>query len=70
MTGRCSDCRYFENDPAYVEAAFPGMSSLSCAYSSVRADSGLCLRASLFVAPWKRCGDFEKNSEGTRRGIS
>ena len=40
MTGRCSDCTYFENDAASVEAAFPGLASLSSAYSSVRADAG------------------------------
>ncbi len=63
MSANCSDCRHFQADPASIEAAFPGLSSLSSAYSSVRGDAGLCLRRDLFVAPSKRCEDFAPYEE-------
>jgi hypothetical protein len=38
----CRSCRHFHNDPAYLEAEIPGLSALSSAYASVRADDGIC----------------------------
>ncbi len=58
VKGQCRQCRFFENDPAVIEAAFPGLTALSSAYGSVRADAGICSRHELFLAPWKRCKDF------------
>jgi len=46
MTARdadsCRNCRHFSALPAYIAAIFPGLASLSSAYSSVRAEDGLC----------------------------
>jgi hypothetical protein len=67
MSDRCSNCTHFEDDPAFVEASFPGLRSLSSAYSSVAAGAGLCLRFGLFVAPWKGCGGFETKGFGAGR---
>ena len=60
MTVACRDCRFFDGDPESIEAAFPGLKSLSSAYSSVRADAGICNRRELFVSPSKVCEDFER----------
>jgi hypothetical protein len=38
----CAGCRHFMNKPAALEAALPGLSTLSSAYSAVRAEDGLC----------------------------
>ena len=48
MIAKCIDCGFFQNDPAMIETAFPGLNSLSSAYSSVRAESGICDRLELF----------------------
>jgi hypothetical protein len=55
----CGACRHFRNDPAYLEAAIPGLSSLSSAAASVRADDGLCLRHGRYLAASRSCSDFE-----------
>ncbi len=59
MEKQCHDCRFFDNDPARLEAAVPGLNALSSAYASVRADAGLCSRHELFLSPWKCCADHE-----------
>ncbi len=61
MREQCMQCRFFRNDPVWIETAFPGLNSLSSAYASVRADAGTCSRHGLFLSPWKSCGDFEAN---------
>jgi hypothetical protein len=38
----CLGCRHFNHAPAYLEAALPGLSSLSSAYAAVRLNDGLC----------------------------
>ena len=42
-----------------VEQAFPGLTILSSAYASVRADAGLCSQHEIFLSPWYRCRDFQ-----------
>ncbi len=59
MQGRCISCRFFANDPALIEATFPGLTALSSAYGSVRSDAGICSRHDFFLSSWQRCGDFE-----------
>ena len=58
---RCLNCKYFNNDPDHVEQAIPGLTSLSSAYASVRADAGICGLHDLFLSPWTRCRDFQPN---------
>ena len=58
MRAKCIDCRFFQNNPAMIETAFPGLNSLSSAYSSVRADSGICDRLELFVSSRYGCTFF------------
>jgi hypothetical protein len=59
MQGRCISCRFFANDPALIEATFPGLNALSSAYASVRSDAGICSRHEFFLSSWQRCRDFE-----------
>lgn len=58
LSGRCASCAHFRNDPAYLEATFGGLTSLSSAYGSVRAEDGLCLRRDRYVCAAAWCGDF------------
>jgi hypothetical protein len=55
----CLNCKFFNNEPEMVEQAFPGLTVLSSAYASVRADAGTCSRHELFLAPWAQCRDFQ-----------
>jgi hypothetical protein len=58
MSGRCGDCTYFRNDPAFLEATFSGLSSMSSGYASVVADDGLCLRHDRYLGARSGCADF------------
>jgi len=54
----CGACRHFRNDPAYLEAAIPGLSSLGSAAASVRADDGLCLIRERYLTAHASCERF------------
>ena len=56
--GFCGSCRHFRNDPAYLEAAMPGLSSLSSAFASARADDGLCLTHDRYLSARASCARF------------
>ena len=55
---RCGSCAHFRNEPAYLEAAFAGLASLSSAYGSVRGEDGLCLRHDRYLGANGSCADF------------
>ncbi|MSP93989.1 MAG: hypothetical protein EXR00_01860 [Alphaproteobacteria bacterium] len=64
MTGvavpaKCRNCRHFRNDPAYLEAAIKGLSAMSSAWGSVRADDGLCLHHDRYLSAEASCRDFQ-----------
>ncbi len=54
----CRFCRHFRNDPAYLEAATPGLNVLSSGHASVRGDDGLCSRHDCYCAASSVCADF------------
>jgi hypothetical protein len=56
--GSCGSCRHFDPRPGAIEAAFPGLSSLSSAYAAVRAGDGLCASHERYVAASSRCGRY------------
>lgn len=55
----CRDCKYFNNDPAWLEREFLGMNILSSAYSSARGEAGVCIKRDLYLSPIKKCIYFE-----------
>ncbi|OAT80201.1 hypothetical protein [Desulfotomaculum copahuensis] len=63
---KCADCRYFCNDPEWIEKTFPALNVLSSAYASVRADAGVCRRRGLFLPPWQTCREFESEKANCR----
>jgi hypothetical protein len=54
----CLHCRHFEHSPAALEAALPGLSSLSSAYAAVRANDGLCGVHQRYVTAESTCRQF------------
>lgn len=55
----CFGCRAFVNDPAAMEAAFPGLTSFSSGYASVRADDGICLTHQTYLNGQRACAARE-----------
>jgi hypothetical protein len=51
----CADCRHFNGQPLDIEAALPGLSSLSSAYAAVRSNDGLCAVHDRYVAAASVC---------------
>ena len=54
----CLECKHFKNAPADLEAALPGLSSLSSAYAAVRCDDGICAVHRRYVAASSVCPAF------------
>ena len=54
-TSTCYDCRHFKNDPSALEAALPGLASLSSGYAAVRLDDGLCAENDRYVKSSCHC---------------
>jgi hypothetical protein len=65
MTGpdRCLSCAHFRNRPVELESAMAGLVSLSSAYSSTRADDGLCAKHDRYVNANAGCDDFDPAKE-------
>jgi hypothetical protein len=55
---RCGACAHFRNDAAFLEAALPGLASLSSGHASVRGEDGLCLRHDRYLTATSWCSDF------------
>ncbi|MGD0281231.1 MAG: hypothetical protein ABSB95_02585 [Dissulfurispiraceae bacterium] len=66
MRAKCIECGFFQNNPAIIETAFPGLNSLSSAYSSVRAESGICERLELFISSRYGCKFFSPGEENNK----
>jgi hypothetical protein len=54
----CASCRHFNGQPDDIEAALPGLSSLSSAYAAVRSDDGLCAMHDRYVAASSVCAHY------------
>jgi hypothetical protein len=55
----CSNCANFRNDPAYLERAIPGCSSMGSAWASVRSSDGLCTLHDRYLSSTSGCQQFE-----------
>jgi hypothetical protein len=52
---RCATCAHFDNRPATVESALPGLNSFGSADSAVRATDGICGRTSRYLSSDRWC---------------
>jgi len=60
MNHTCRDCKYFNNDPSFLEKSFPGLNALSSAYGSTRGENGICSKRDIYLSPVDKCKDFEE----------
>jgi hypothetical protein len=54
----CQKCAHFQNDPAFIEEAYPGLTTMSSGYASVRDLDGLCSYNELYLSAWDSCPHF------------
>jgi hypothetical protein len=57
-TGRCRACAHFRNSPAFLESVFPGMTAMSSAWGSTRAEDGICLKHDRYLSADFGCAAF------------
>jgi hypothetical protein len=55
----CASCRHFNGRPLDIEAALPGLSSLSSAFAAVRSSDGICAAHDRYVAASSVCAEHE-----------
>jgi hypothetical protein len=58
VDGRCASCTHFRNEPAFLEKAMPGMTSMGSAHASVRAEDGICLRHDRYLSARSTCAEY------------
>jgi len=54
----CQKCAHFKNDPVFVEEAYPGLTSFSSGYASVRDQDGFCDYNALYLSARDSCSSF------------
>ena len=54
----CAGCLHFNGQPMDIEAALPGLSSLSSAYAAVRSEDGICAAHDRYVAATSHCDRY------------
>jgi len=70
LSGSCADCRYFNSRPLDIEAALPGLSTLSSAYAAVRSNDGLCAVHDRYVAASSVCAQHRTLSPSAVQSAS
>ena len=64
MGPTCQKCLHFENDPDVIEQTYPGLTSMSSGYASVRDRDGLCHFHQLYLSAGNSCPYFVQQSNG------
>jgi hypothetical protein len=54
----CQHCVHFENNPALIEAAYPGLKIMSSGFASVRDQDGFCNYNQLYLSARDSCPHF------------
>src|ERR1700744_3326009 len=54
----CQSCVHFKNDPVLIENVYPGLTTMSSGFASVRAGDGLCSHHQLYLSARDSCPDI------------
>jgi len=54
----CQKCAFFQNDPAFIEEIYPGLTSMSSGFASVRDRDGFCNYNQLYLSAYDSCPGF------------
>ena len=58
----CHDCVHFQNDPELIEKAYPGLTTMSSGYASVRDNDGLCDYNQIYLSARDSCPHFTQRT--------
>jgi hypothetical protein len=59
----CQKCLHFQNHPATIEKAYPGLTAMSSGYASVRDRDGLCDLNDIYLSAGDSCSHFKSITE-------
>ncbi len=59
----CQNCTHFQNGPAVIEAAYPGLTIMSSGFASVRDQDGLCNYNQLYLSARDSCPHFTPRTQ-------
>jgi hypothetical protein len=54
----CRKCAHFQNDPALIEGAYPGLTAMSSGFASARDQDGFCNYNQLYLSVRDSCASF------------
>jgi len=60
----CQKCAFFQNDPAFIEEIYPGLTSMSSGFASVRDRDGFCNYNQLYLSAHDSCPGFAPREKG------
>jgi hypothetical protein len=58
----CQQCAHFQNDPAFIEETYRGLTTMSSGFASVRHRDGLCSYNQLYLSAKDSCPGFTPRS--------
>jgi hypothetical protein len=64
----CQGCIHFCNDPALIEALYPGLTTMSSGFASVRDQDGICNYHQLYLSARDGCQKFSPLGTGQSVG--
>jgi hypothetical protein len=54
----CEQCVHFQNDPAFIESVYRGLTAMSSGFASVRDRDGLCNLHQIYLSARDSCPSF------------
>jgi len=57
----CQKCAHFQNDPAFIEQVYRGLTAMSSGYASVRDRDGFCNYHQIYLSALDNCPRFVAN---------
>jgi hypothetical protein len=54
----CRQCVYFNNDPNFIEELYPGLTTMSSGFASVRDRDGFCNYNQIYLSALDSCPGF------------
>ena len=54
----CQQCVHFNNDPDFIEKLYPGLTTMSSGFASVRDRDGFCNRNQIYLSARDICPGF------------
>ena len=62
----CLNCVHFQSEPGFIEKAFPGLTTMSSGFASVRDQDGLCTYNQIYLSARDSCPGFTPHTTAVK----